>query len=542
MSEITNEERFRSLQRASWEKEILFWIKDNKIKTEKEKLIEFSNHKFLKDIYEDWSPIQVSRKASQIGFSTMAIVKSSYAAKYKDWNIIYTLPNFGDIGQFVPSKINPIIQNNQQLTAWTKDKDTILQKQFGKSFIYYRGTFSKKTEKEKMESGVGIMFSSDLNIHDESDRSDQVIMEQYESRLEASDYKGRWYFSNPTVPGTLTQRLWDKSDQKHWFIKCPYCGYLQWLDYYKNIDKDKEIFICQECGNEIDDNTRRNGFWVKKYRNRDISGYYIPHTICSWISAKEMIEAEREKTKQYFYNFVLGLPYRGSDITVDKELILKNIVYGEPNLKIKNVIGVDTGLTMHYVLGNEQGIFKTGNTKDWDEIEFLMKKYEALAVFDALGDLTKPRKLRDKYRGKVWLCYFKKDKDTPEAIKWKGSEMAVYADRGKTIQRVIDDFVDENIKFYEMRPEDLVDYIKHWETLYQIIEKDTLGIERKKWETDGNNHLIFATIYFWLALQRRGKGELVDWKAKEKSKTHDPSAPSPKAEAAKQGISDDWRV
>jgi hypothetical protein len=538
-------ENVRNLKIASWGEEILFWIKDNNIRTERGDLLEFDKHRFLKDIFEDWTPVQVSRKASQIGFSTMAILKSLYASKYRKLNQIYTLPTFGDVGQFVPSKVNPIIQANTMLSEWTKDKDTTFQKKVGDRFIYYRGTSSNKTQREKMESGTGIMLSSDLNIHDESDRSDQTIIEQYESRLEASEFKGKWYFSNPTSPGTLTQRLWDKSDQKHWFVKCPKCGHLQWLDYYKNVDKSRGIFVCQACKKELSDETRKNGFWVKKYKNRDISGYWISHLICPWISAKELIEAEETKTKQYFYNFNLGLPYRGSDIVVDKETILKNIIYNEPNFKTENVIGVDTGTTMYYVLGNKQGIFKTGSAKDWDDIIFLMKKYNARGVFDALGDLTNPRKLRDAYRGKIWLCYFKKDKDTPKAIKWDGDEMAVYADRSKIIQVVIDEFVDGNMKFYNMNPEDLIDYIKHWETLYQIEEEDSLGIVRKKWETEGENHFLFATIYFYLALQRAGRGSVVSWQGEDKTpKAHDPRAPDPKEAARKmlEGGKQDWRL
>ena len=540
---ITEEtkEKFRALKIASWEKEILFWIEDCQMKGEKGNMLEYTNHRFLQDIYEDWTPIQVSRKASQIGFSTMQIIKSLYAARYRDYNIIYTLPSFSDVGQFVPSKVNPIITHNPILADWTKDKDTILQKQVGKSFIYYRGTLSKKSEKEKAEAGVGIMFTSDLNIMDESDRSDQFILEQYESRLEASSYGGRWYFSNPTVPGTLTQKLWERSDQKYWFIKCPHCNKPQWLDYYRNIDKERGIFICQKCHGEIDDDTRRNGFWVKRYRNRDISGYWINHLICPWKSAKDLIRVEEQATKQYFYNFTLGLPYRGSDVVVDKEIILDSIVYNEPNFKVNNVIGVDTGLTMHYVLGNEQGIFKIGSTKDWDDIERLMRKYNAVAVFDALGDLTKPRKLRDKYRGKVWLCYFKRDRDMPKAVKWDVKQMAVYADRSKVIQRVIDDFVDKKLNFY-LLPEDLMTYIDHWKTLYQIIEKDSLGIERKKWETEGENHFLFATVYFWLAMRRRGKAKIIGWQGKDTTpKAHDPTAPDVRKMAEKQHQDRDWR-
>jgi len=520
---INSKKRFRDFLEASWEEQILWWIKDNEMKTEKDISMEFKDRRFLEDIFNDWSPIQTCRKASQIGFSTLEIIKSFFAARNKGWNIIYTLPTFGDVMQFVSSKVNPIIANNSQLSNWVKEKDTTFLKQIDKRFVYYRGTFSKKTQKEKMQSGVGIMLTSDLNIHDESDRSDQTIIEQYESRLEASQYGGKWYFSNPTVPGTLTQKLWDKSDQKHWFIKCPRCGKLQWLDYYKNVCKEKGIYICQKCKKEITDDTRRNGFWVRKYRDKEISGYWISHMMAPWISASKLIESEKNSTKQYFYNFNLGLPYIGSDVTVDAELILKNVVYGEPNFKVNNVIGVDTGLRMHYTLGNKQGIFKVGVTTDWDEIEFLMKKYEALAVFDGLGDLTKPRKLRDKYRGRVWLTYFKRDKDQPDAVKWDPDKMAVYVDRTKIIQRVIDEFVDSNMKFY-VEPEELLDYIDHWKTLYQIEETDTIGVTRKVWETSGENHHIFSTIYFYLGLLKAGRAKVMNWSRPAENLAHDPTA------------------
>ena len=536
--------KVQQLKQASWAKNIEWWIKDNNIVTERRLPFEFTNHGFLRDIINDWHPVQTGRKAAQVGWTTAMILKTMYAARYRGWNIIYTLPTFNDIGEFA-SKINPIIENNPILGEWTKDKNTTFQKKIGDRFIYYRGTSSNKEQKKKMESGTGIMLTSDLNVHDESDRSDQVIMEQYESRGEASEYKGRWYFSNPTVPKTLTQDLWEISDQKHWFIKCPHCGFLQWLDYFKNIDKIAGIFMCQKCFKEIDDDTRRAGFWVKKYRDRtNVSGYWIPHMICPWITAKELIESERTKSKQYFYNFRLGLPYRGTDVVVDKTVILKNLVHGEPNFKTKNVMGVDTGIIQHYVLGNEQGIFKIGKG-DWKTVERLMKTYEVVSVFDALGDLTKPRKLKDKYMGKVWLSYFKKDKDSPKTIRWDDDEMAVYADRSKIIQRVVDEFVDGKIKFYEMGPEDLREYIEHWETASQVVEKDTLGIERKVWQTEGNNHLLMATIYFYLALLRAGEGEILDDEGGRSlyPKAHDAQSPSPKEEAKKMAEGEgDWRA
>ena len=538
---MKTEADLEKIKRANWAIDVLSWIEDNRILTEKGVELEFTKHRFLQEPFEDWTPIQTARKASQIGYSTMQILKSLYAAKYRKWNIIYSLPTFNDVNQFVPSKVNPIIEQNSTLAQWTRDKDSVNQKKVGDRFIYYRGASSGKTQKNEMESGTGIMLTADLLVMDESDRSTQAILEQYESRLEASDYKGRWYFSNPTHPGTLTQQLWDKSDQKHWFIKCEHCNELQWLDYYENVNKEKGIYVCKKCHKEITDEVRRNGRWVKRYQNRSVSGYWISHLVCPWISAQSLIEAEKTKSKQYFYNFHLGLPYRGSDVVVDQQTILKNVVDGE-NYEIQNVIGVDTGLTMHYVLGNKQGIFKIGATRDWDDIELLMRKYEATAVFDALGDLTKPRQLRDKFRGRVWLCYFKRDRDKPESVKWEGKEMAVYADRSKIIQRVIDEFMDGKIKFF-MRPDELGTYIQHWETLAQIEETDTIGITRKVWETSGENHYLFATIYFWLALQRSGEAKIIDYEPKDTTrKAHDPQAPDPLKIAEERGNKQDWRL
>jgi hypothetical protein len=108
-------------------------------------LLEFKDRAFLKEPFDDFSHIQAYNKASQIGFSTMMILKSFNAAYYHDWNIVYTLPTGGDVGNFVGSKVNPIIQNNPILADWTKDKDTIEQKKVGKSFIYYRGTATSKS-------------------------------------------------------------------------------------------------------------------------------------------------------------------------------------------------------------------------------------------------------------------------------------------------------------------------------------------------------------------------------------------------------------
>ena len=503
------EEIEQAITNEMWKQSCLYWATKNDIRTEKGFKLEFGNHRFLKDIYDDMTSIQVVRKSSQIGFSTMMILKSFWLAKFRNYNIIYTLPTFGDVGQFVPSKVNAIIDNNPLLHAWTKDKDTVLQKKIGNGFIYYRGTFS--SSRDKMESAVGTMFSSDVNLHDESDRSDQTILEQYASRLEASPFAGRWFFSNPTSPHTASQVLFEKSDQKHWFVKCGHCGLWQYLDFWKNIKDNK--YVCQKCEKEISNEARKNGQWVRKYTNRDISGYWISHLMCPWISAEKIAEEERTKTKQYFYNFVLGLPYIGSDIVVNQDIILKCIDLTKPNFQQNNVMGVDTGIEKYYVILNSEGIFKIGKTEKWEDIEEMIKTYDVeICVIDAMPDITAPRKLKEKYPGKVWLNYFRKEIKKAEFIFWDNKTHTVYSDRTKIIQQAIDKFVNREIRI-QLKPDDLTDYIKHWQSLYRITEKDSMGIEKDSWESIGDDHFTFATIYAIIGLERTEKGgtEIKSW-------------------------------
>ena len=60
-----------------------------------------------------------------------------------------------------------------------------------------------------------------------------------------------------------------------------------------------------------------------------------------------------------------------------------------------------------------------------------------------------------------------------------------------------------------MKLEDLADYINHWSSVYKVVEKDSLGIERDVWESQGEDHFVHATVYFRLALERMGGGTTI---------------------------------
>lgn len=465
------------------------------IKNENGIKLDFKKHSFLWDIYSDFTPKQVCLKAAQIGFSTLAIIKTLYVSNYRNFDIIYTLPTAGDVYDFVTSKVNRIIQQNPILQEWVKDRDTIEQKKVNKNVIYYRGTFVER---------AALMVSSDLNVHDEIDRSDQSVVGQYASRLQHSNNKWEWKFSNPSVKGNGVDRDWTISDQKHWFIKCSHCSKEQYINWPDNIDLERKIFICKHCKKELSSEDRRVGRWVPKYRNREVSGYWISLLMAPWITAKEICDYFDTKSKEYFWNFVLGLPYIGEGNTITPDIIYRNLT-DLVNNQERCVIGVDSGVVKHFVVGNKQGLFYYGKTENWDDIEQLLRRFQkSIMVIDAMPDITKPRELREKYPGRVFLCHYAKDRKTMQLIRWgEHNEFGnVLADRNRVLQMVLDEFADMRIPL-QGNKEDWSEYYSHWDTMYKMVEKDALGVEQFSWETStGKDHFCHATAYWRIGMDR----------------------------------------
>jgi len=488
---------------------IISWIYEQKIKTETGDSIDLRDHLFLFDIYKDFSPKQVCYKAAQVGFSTLAILKSFWITKNKKIDSIYTLPTFADVNDFAGGKINRIIQQNPILQKWVKDRDTVEQKRVGDNIIYYRGTFTEKS---------ALMISSDLNIHDEEDRSKQDIIQQYSSRQQHSAYKWEWHFSNPSVEGNGVSRYWKKSDQKHWFIKCKGCSYRQFLSWPDSIDIKRGIYICKKCGKEVDRSTRRVGKWVQKFKDKEYSGYWINLMMAPWVSAEDIINYKNTKSAEYFYNFVLGLPYIGQGNKVTPDILFRNLT-NEINSQEDVVIGCDSGLQKHYVLGNREGLFYYGVTETWEDIESMLKRFKrSVAVIDALPDLTEPRKLREKYPGRVFLCHYSRDRKTMQFVRWgeKKDYGNVVADRERMIQLVVDEFADGRIPL-QGNQDDWMDYYSHWDTMYRINEweeaqrrgnKGYVYSSPYRWESStGNDHWAHATVFWRVGMNKFGKGK-----------------------------------
>ena len=487
------------------------WIKKKQIRNERGEPLEFDSHPFLFDIYRDKSKNLTVMKAAQVGMSTLQVLKNHYDAKVKGLDIIYVLPTDKDVQTFVGGKVNRIIANNPCMLEDVSDKDSIEQKQVGNFVIYFRGSWTKK---------AAIMVTADRLAIDEKDSCKLDILADYQARLQHSRYKHTHTFSHPDIPEQGVHADWLKSDQKHWFVKCTHCNHWQYLSWdlqneqNMSIDFVREIYVCKKCRGEITKQDIQLGQWLAKYKDREWSGYWVPLLIAPWTTAKEIIEKHKstEITDWHFTTRVLGLPWADSSSKLLKHHFLQNLT-GKPHAPYQDeriVIGIDTGLKIDYVMGNEKGLFYQGDCKDYDELDRQMERWtKAIAIIDAGGDLIGSRAFAERWVGRVFLCYTGGDRKTKELVKWgqKDEHGTVQADRNRMIQLVIDEFRTKRIRVHG-NENDWYENWLDWNNIYRIniVEPDTNVVKGTKFVRSGRDHRALATVYWRVGMMRFSSG------------------------------------
>lgn len=466
--------------------------------------LDFKDHPYLWDIYNDWSPRMCIKKCAQVGISTTIVLKALWAAKNMGLDIIYSFPTYDLAQKMVSSKVNRLITNNPIIQTWTKDKDSVEQKRVGKNVLYFQGTMNEQS---------AIALPADLYIADEVDRSDQKVVELFSSRLQHSKFGYEWRFSNPSVPENGVDKWWLMSDMKEWFVRCEGCNRDQILTM-ESIMPDRNnigqhIFGCSKCGKELN---RRKGQWIEKYEDPALmSGYHISSLMANHLTADKILWEQKTKPEQQFTNMVLGEPYVGAGNFLSRQALFSNLMPASRNAQDTTpVIGVDTGKFIHYVVGNQLGIYYHGEARDYKPIENLLTSHpNAVCVIDQGGDMIGPRKLRDKYPGRVYLCAFTSAQGD-NIINWKEETGMVNTDRNKIIQLVVDEFTEHRIPIYGER-DDWMPYADHWSHLYRVLEEDERGRRKYIWERNGPDHLALATIYWRIAMDKLmvGDGEII---------------------------------
>ncbi len=477
---------------------ILLWICERGIVNEKGEAFDFYDRPFLLDILTDWNPQIAIIACAQIGKSVTFSIKSLFAIKHLHFNAIYTMSSDSDVNEFVSSKFNKIVQANYH-EFQGMETDNVERKEFNDRFIFFKGTNSKT---------AAISTTADLLIHDEISRSDQGAIETYKSRTKASQYKGRWLFSNPGTERDELDLAWQKSDQKEWIIACPHCKDEHYLVFPDSLDLEKKCYICRACKEPINDDVRRKGKWVAQNPGSKISGYHISHLMCPWITPEEIIE-DSQGDPAYFNNFVLGKPYSPGDLSVSRTTILD--LWTPKDLRTDNIfLGVDVGNIKHYEIRSEKGTIKIGRFNAWSELDDIISFWKPKAgVIDAMPDNTAAKYYVETYPF-MQMSFFMENNNNPQTIVWWGEndkKGIVYSHRDRIIDRMLTDMIEAKHLIGVQPDKEFNEFIKHFETLRREKVVNNKGIERYIWaSTTGVDHYVFAHLYAYLAVQSSGNG------------------------------------
>lgn len=516
--------------------QILEWFDANEFKTAKGLPFEWYEHEFLIEPLQDCHPEQAYNKCAQVGFSESMIGKVFFLMMYMGLNVLYTLPTDSDAEDFSSQKIDPIINANRELLSKVKGnldekqfpfKDLKSEKEYLR-FLYIKGTHNTKSKDKKAGTAKGVSFTTDVNFHDEASKSDSFVMEQMRSRYENSKYGWRILFDNPTFPNVGSDKVYQKSDQRHWFVKCTKCNYWQYLDWQPLqevefqsgsnhcwVDLDEKEFLCGKCKRPLSEYERRAGKWVARYGHiKDYRGYWINQMMYIHHTPKKLVKKYLDWERSVFFNMVMGMPYLGSDVTISSKVILENITAGSRTLEDNIAIGVDHKATeLEYVIKDLSGMKRYGRWKTFDELDLFMATHDnAVCVADA-GPLTGPVKtLCEKYKGRMWRARYK-----PEADQTEIARFSPKSDRSLVLIRREEEF-DHLAEKYRLRKmpiimgvNDTQEFISHYKSLIRITELDSQGNERAKWDgSSGPTDFCHADLYSDIAMIKMRKGSAVN--------------------------------
>ena len=388
--------------------EILEWASSNIILRNSSFSLE--RYPFLAQIYQDISPIQVFRKAAQVGITTYHIIKSLWLADTRTVKIIYFFPTDSDVRDFSKDRVAPIISASPLLRERVRGTDNVGLKKLGDSSLYFRGLLGKVRVRS---------VDADYIIFDELDMADRSQKEYARDRILHSSLAWESELSTPSLPGVGIDASFKASDQHFWLVKCPSCSTEEPLeehfpDCIGEVGGEVSI-VCPRCHTPLD---VRCGRWVAKHPQQgEVRGYQLSQLIAGIISPGRLLSefkgAKNETVKRRFYNSMLGLPYAGGMVPLDG-IHLQACLGSEPmRLEVgPSYMGVDVGDTLHISVGKmtTEGrvrIFWLEATESWERLDELIEACGVLCtVIDAMPYKHSAKEFALSHPGRVYIAYY----------------------------------------------------------------------------------------------------------------------------------------
>jgi phage terminase large subunit GpA len=467
----------------------------------------FEGHAYLRALYDDTAPHVVLSKAAQIGGTVWAILRSLHTC-LQGLNVVYLFPTRTDVIEFSKSRVGPLIADNAFLARRVQDTDTAGLKRIGSAHLYHRGT----------QSAVGLKsVPADMVVFDELDEVTPDAKVRALERLAHSDYKRIIELSNPSLPGYGIDESYEKSDQRHWTLKCPACGEWTALDAAFPTKLGEEVRVlrergdgscyraCSRCGAELD---LEAGEWVPTIQDRQIHGYRISQLFSSKVDPAEILREYRTtRFPARFYNLKIGIPWTDLENKLDMMTVLS--LCGEAMLEEKSerpcTMGVDTGKQLHVVILREDPndfekhhVIHLAVCHDFPELDALMERFQVeRCVIDGLPETHATREFSRRHSGKVYMNFF--NIHQRGAVHWDHQARTVQVNRTESLDASRAAIRHRKVVLPRRVP--LVElFANHLTQDARILEEDPdTGAQSYKYIRTGEDHFSLAFSYAWMS-------------------------------------------
>jgi hypothetical protein len=451
----------------------------------------------------------VLSKAAQIGGTTWAILRSIHAC-LTGLNVIYFFPTRTDVIEFSKSRVGPLLADNPFLSRLMTDTDTAGLKRIGDAHLYLRG----------MQSTVGMKsVPADMIVFDELDETSPAAKAMARERLAHSDYKRVIELSNPSLPDYGIDEQYQKSDQRHWTLKCPGCGRWTTLDkeFPRKLGQEVKIILprsdgsfyraCPECSSELD---LAAGEWVADFPDRPIHGYRISQLFSPKVDPGEILtEYRTTRFPDRFYNLKIGIPWADLERRLDVASVL-SLCSDAPVLESSPqghcTMGVDTGRDLHVVILQDDGseepdkrhLVHLAVCRDFLELDRFMDRFHIdECVIDGLPETHATREFAHRYAGSVAMNFFVEHQRG--SAHWNYEALTVQVNRTEALD-ASRAAVREGKVVLPRRLPIVEEFAKHMASDAKVLDEDEeTGAKKYRYVRTGENHFSMAFTYAWLA-------------------------------------------
>ncbi len=448
-------------------------------------------------------------KAAQIGGTIWAILRSFHAC-LTGLNVIYFFPTRTDVIEFSKSRVAPLLSENPFLSRLMTDTDTAGLKRIGDAHLYLRG----------MQSTVGMKsVPADMIVFDELDETPPAAKAMARERLAHSDYKRVIELSNPSLPDYGIDEQYQKSDQRHWTLKCPGCGRWTALDkeFPRKLGQEVEIIrprsdgsfyrACPQCATDLD---LAAGEWVADFPDRPIHGYRISQLFSPKVDPGDILNEYRTtRFPDRFYNLKIGIPWADLERRLDIMSVL-SLCSDAPMLESSPqghcTMGVDTGRDLHVVILRDDGrdepdkrhLIHLAVCHDFAELDVLMDRFDIeRCVIDGLPETHATREFANRHPGRVFMNFF--NETQRGSAHWNYQAFIVQVNRTEALDASRTAVREHRVVLPRRLP--IVEgFAKHMACDAKILDEDEeTGIKKYRYVRTGENHFSMAFTYAWLA-------------------------------------------